>query len=118
MEVALRQRLEGADDIAISQSEQTAEVRFAPASRAFQPRSFREATRQAAVTVLRFEIDACGEIEEREGARLLVAGENRFTLTGGDAVPAGERVCVTGGLNDQDDRMELAITAVHPPAGG
>lgn len=118
MEVALRQRLEGADDISISQGQQTAEVRFAPASRAFEPQTFREATRQAAVTVLRFEIDVCGVVEQREGARSLVAGENRFTVTGGEAAPIGEPVCVTGRLEDRGDRMDLAITAILPPSDG
>jgi hypothetical protein len=117
MEVALRQRLEGADDVSISQGQQTAEVRFVPAARSFQPRLFREATKEAGVEVLRFEVDACGTLEQRDGARLLIAGDSQFTVTGGEAAPVGQPVCVSGRLEDQGDRMSLAIATVLQPAG-
>jgi len=117
MEVALRRRLEGAADISISLSKQTAEVRFAPASRTFMPGSFRQAVGEAKVEVLRFEIDVCGVIERRQGALWLDAGDNSFRVTEPGAAATGRPVCVSGWLDDRGDLMDLAITTVESAGG-
>jgi hypothetical protein len=102
MEVALRRRLDGVSDISISQREQTAEVRF-EGDHAFSPAEFRKAVGEAGVKVVRFEVDACGAARDEAGKRWLIAGKNRWPLTGDRAVPLGQPLCVTGRLDDRTD---------------
>lgn len=100
MEVALRRRLEGVETIAISQAQQSAVVTFAAGTRAFVPQDFREAVAEADVEVLRFEIDACGSVEDTGVERWFVAGVNRFALPQ-DALAGLASTCLTGALNDR-----------------
>jgi hypothetical protein len=65
MEVALRRRLAGVIDVAISQSQQTAVVTFAPGTRHFSAAAFRSAIAEASVDVVSLEIDVCGFIRDR-----------------------------------------------------
>ena len=102
MDVELRRRLEGVSDISISQSEQTAEVRF-EGDHAFSPAAFRKAVGQAGVKVLRFDADACGSATEEKGQRWLNAGKNRWPLTGDRDVPLGRPLCISGRLDDRTD---------------
>jgi hypothetical protein len=102
MEVELRQRLEGVSDISISQSEQTAEVRF-EGDHTFSPAEFRKAVGQAGVKVLRFEVDVCGSAAEEGGRHWLIAGKNRWPLTGDRAIPLGQPLCASGRLDDRTD---------------
>ncbi|MPY90022.1 MAG: hypothetical protein GEU99_19125 [Luteitalea sp.] len=110
--MALRRRLEGVADISISLSEQTVEVKFTEGHTAFSPKVFRNAAQEAAVEVLTLQIDACGVIEQKASERWLAAGENRFLLVEGRAVPDGEAVCVSGRLDDRSGPSRLEITAV------
>ena len=105
----MRQRLDGVAEISISQSEQTADVQFAPGAGTFVPATFRAAVQQAGVQVLSFEIDACGVVEEREGTRWLRAGQNRFVVAGPDDLPIGQKLCVTARLDDSTDPARLTI---------
>ncbi len=115
MEVALRRRLEGVVDIAISQSRQTTEVEFTQGPHAFSPRAFRDALGEAGVEVLRFEIEACGVIEQKDNQRWLAAGKNRFLLVeeGTASGPVGKAVCVSGRLNDHSAPHRLEIIALE-----
>jgi hypothetical protein len=110
MEVALRRRLEGVAGIAISQREQTAEVRFEAGGHHFSPEAFRKAVAEAGVVVVSFEMDACGSIEQERDQRWLVAGKNRFLLSG--AVPAArdQLTCVSGRLDDRTEPARLEVT--------
>jgi hypothetical protein len=111
MEVALRRRLEGVANIAISQRRQTTEVEFTPGPHAFSPSAFRAALGEAGVNVLSFHIDACGVIEQTDRQRWLAAGKNRFLLVEGGTSPGpvGQAVCVSGRLNDDlvPHRLEI-----------
>lgn len=111
MEVALRRRLEGVANISISQSRQTAEVEFTSPLHAFSPDAFRDAVGEAEVTVLSFEIEVCGVIEQKESQRWLAAGKNRFLLVEGGTSPGpvGRAVCVSGRLDDESDPHRLEI---------
>jgi hypothetical protein len=113
MEVALRRRLEGVAEISISQREQTAEVRFAPGGRLFSPDAFRKAVGEAGVRVRSFHVDVCGSVEENRQERWLVAGKNRWRLTGGPAVPTTQPVCVSGRLDDHVQPMTLEIAQIR-----
>lgn len=112
MEVALRRRLEGVADIAISQSRQTALVTFTAGPHVFSPRTFRDAVDETGVEVLTFRIDACGIAEHVGSERWFVAGKNRFLLAEGATVPAGDRVCVSGRLDDTSTPARLEVASV------
>lgn len=113
MEVGLRRRLAGVAAFSISQSEQRAVVRFDPAARVWSPELFREAARETAVTVLGFDVEACGRVEESEPQRWLVAGDTRYLLTGSHAVPANANVCISGRFDDASTPPRLQVARVE-----
>ena len=108
MDVALRRRLDGVAHIAISQSQQTAEVAFAEGPHAFSATAFREAVGEADVEVVRFEADVCGVVVEDQGRRWLAGGTERFLLADGEWSP-GQHVCVTGRLGDGSEHPHPII---------
>jgi hypothetical protein len=113
MEVALRRRLEGVADISISQREQTAEVRFDGGDYQFSPEAFRKAVGEAGVVVVRFEVDACGSIEQERDQQWLVAGKNRLLLNCGRPVDSDQLMCVSGRLDDRSQPLRLDVIDVR-----
>jgi hypothetical protein len=97
MEVALRRRLDGVDTVAISQSEQRAEVTFTDGPRALVLATVRAAIEGAGMKLVALRVDACGQLETEGAERRLIAGENRFTLEGEAGGTVGY-ACVTGRL--------------------
>jgi hypothetical protein len=114
MEMALRRRLEGVNAIAISQSQQTAEVGFAKGDHLFSPSEFRGAVKEAGVVVLALRIEACGVIEQNGSERWLTAGKNRFVLAAGETGQVGKGVCVSARLDDRAGPDRLEIAEVQP----
>jgi hypothetical protein len=112
MEVALRRRLDGVKDISISQSEQTAEVTFTEGDRAFSPGAFREAVGEAGVKVLVFQIDVCGVIKQEGQQMSLVAGKNRWPVTGAGSVSLDKPLCVSGRLDDSTRPPHLQVLEI------
>ena len=112
-EVALRQRLEGVAEVAISQSAQTVSVQFVPGGGTFSAAAFRDAVDDAGIEVLAIHVDACGVAEEAGGRRWLVAGSNRLALDDDGAAPLGRLMCVSGWLNDESTPYRITPTAVH-----
>lgn len=114
LEVALRQRLEGVAGVSISESNQTTEVTLRPGDDAFSPRSLREAHRQAQVEIVTMHLDACGVVERSGAERRLRAGATELSLTGPDDATEGSRVCVSGTVRDEGDRIRLEVTRSTP----
>jgi hypothetical protein len=114
MEVALRRRLEGVADIAISQSRQTVNVKLAPGPHTFSPEVFRKAVDEAGVEVIAFTIDACGTVEPEGDRRWFVAGKNRFLLAGKTPVTDDEPLCVNGRLDDKSTPPQLEVSTATP----
>jgi hypothetical protein len=112
MEVALRRRLAGVDEISISQSQQTTVVTFARGSHAFSPVDFRLALSEADVEVLRMEIEFCGAIERKTGERWITIAGTPVVLHG--HAPADGIRCVTGRLNDRVAPHVLEVTRADP----
>jgi hypothetical protein len=118
MEVALRRRLEGVADIAISQGQQTADVRFEPGPHRFDPKVLRAAVSETGIEVLDVDVEACGRIAVEGDRRWLEAGQNRFIVANPPqhpALPIGEAVCVNGRLDDSVDPVQLLVSAVTRP---
>jgi hypothetical protein len=120
LEVALRQRLDGVAGVSISEIHQTTEVRLRPGVDPFSPRVFREAHRQAQVEIVAMRIDACGSVESGASGRRLRAGATELLLAGEHAPLEDGRVCVSGTLREEGDRLRLEVTSSSPapaPAG-
>ena len=114
MEVALRRRLAGVDEISISQSQQTAVVTFRPGTQVFSAAAFREAVAEADVTVVSLHADVCGVIDAEHALRSSQHVEAPLLrLRGGNAV-VGSIVCVNGRLNEQAQPYELDVMTVRP----
>ena len=111
MEVALRQRLDGVESIAISQARQTAEVEFLNTPHTFSAAAFREAVGEADVEVVTLEIDVCGVVVPERERHWLEAGPDRFLLASGQWTVA-QRLCMTGRLADGSDRTQLVLEDV------
>lgn len=113
MEVALRRRLAGVEDIAISQRQQTAVVTFRSGTQQFSATAFREAVAEAEVEVLSLDADVCGVVDEANRLRRSLQVEPPLLhLRGGTAVP-GSAVCVNGRLNEHAQPYELDVITIH-----
>jgi hypothetical protein len=118
MEVALRRRLDGVTAIAISQGQQTADVRFAPGAHRFDPKVFRATVGEAGIELVQFDLEACGRISREGGRTWLHAGPNRFAVAEDTPIadiPTGEPVCVSGRLDDALDPARLVGAHVTRP---
>lgn len=115
MEVALRRRLAGVAEIAISQASQTAAVTFAPGTLSFSASEFRRAIAEAEVTVLAIDVDVCGRVDAA-GVLHLSSGEGAPTwpLRGSAPLTPGH-VCLTGRLRDEVEPPYLDVAAMQPP---
>jgi hypothetical protein len=112
MELALRSRLDGVSNVAISQSDQLATVEFNAGAGAFAPQTMREAIKESNVEVLALKVDACGVVEEQGNQRWLAAGANRLLLEKGEAAEIGPVVCVSGTLDDRSEPYRLEVTSI------
>ena len=112
MELALR-RLEGVDKVSISIPKQTFSVTLKPGA-SFPPAEIREAVAQSHVKVLRFHIDAKGQVETQGSQQFFVAGKNRFLVKNGANLPTGVPLSIQGTVNDAADPPELEITESKP----
>ncbi|HXH05052.1 MAG TPA: hypothetical protein VNI83_00520 [Vicinamibacterales bacterium] len=115
MEVALRRRLEGVQEVAISLSRQSVQVTL-DGSQAFSAASFRQAVDEAGVEVAALRIEACGVVERAGPRRRLIAGKNRFLLERADTTPVGVPLCAAGRLDDGADPPRLEVGRIRPLA--
>jgi hypothetical protein len=107
MEITLR-RLEGVDKVAISIEKQLFAVTYEEGTR-FQPEALREAVAAADVEVVRFHVAARGRVEESQGRRFFVAGEDRFVLVDSPQIPAGVPLEIMATVNDSTIPMEVTV---------
>ena len=114
-EIYLRQ-LAGIDKIKISLSQEAIMVSYKPGA-AFQPKQIRDALKKTDVGVVQLQISARGRIQEQDGKRFFVAGNDRFVVVsaaGSPQVPVNTMVSVEGILDDRVDPMQLKILSVKP----
>jgi hypothetical protein len=114
MEVALRRRLAGVDQISISQSQQTAVVTFRPGTQVFSAAAFREAVAEADVKVVSLNADVCGVIDRENALRSSQHVEAPLLQLRGGNATVGSTVCVNGRLNEQAQPYELDVMTVRP----
>jgi len=107
MEITLR-RLEGVDKVAISIEKQLFAVTYKEGTR-FAPEALREAVAAADVDVVRFHVAARGRVEEMQGQRFFIAGEDRFLLVDSPQVPAGVPLGIMATVNESASPMEAKV---------
>ena len=110
----MRRRLAGVAEVSISQSEQTAAVRFAPGTRTFSAAEFRAAVAEADVEVIALEANICGVLNEAQELRSRTDDDHLLVrLRGGDA-GVGTSICATGRLDDRAQPYELQVAVSRP----
>jgi hypothetical protein len=114
MEVALRRRLAGVADVAISQSEQTAAVTFAPGIRSFSAAEFRRAVAEADVEVIGFEASVCGIVGEGNELRSRNDLNQAIVRLRDSDAGVGASICATGRLDDRTEPYELRVVSSQP----
>jgi len=111
METALR-RLDGVDKISISVSEQKFQVTLKRGS-AFHPSDIRAAVGKAGVKVVRFRIDARGRVQEEDGKRYFLAGDDKFLVVAPAKIPDGP-LAIEGTVDDTAAPWQLKILKSKP----
>ena len=114
MEVALRRRLDGVAEIAISQHEQTAAVNFVPGTYSFSAEAFRSAVAEADVTVISLEANVCGRVDDRSALRSRTDEDQILVRLRGEALQVGSLICAVGHLDDRGQPYELEVTSSRP----
>ena len=112
MEIALR-RLDGVDKVTISIQQQALSVTLKPGSK-FDPRGIRDAVAQADVSILRFYVEARGQVEQKGDERYFVAGKDRFLLVASRDVPVGEPIWVSALVDDTTDPLQMRVNEHKP----
>lgn len=112
MEIALR-RLDGVDKVTISIQQQALSVTLKPGSR-FDPRGIRDAVAQAGVSILRFHLEARGQVEQKGDERYFVAGKDRFLLVASPDVPVGEPIWVNALVDDATNPLQVRVNEHKP----
>ncbi len=108
MEVALK-RLEEVADLSISMSEQTLDLELKPGHE-FRPEALREAVKQTDVSIVRFQIQARGHIEEEHSGRYFLAQKNKFAVVDSPQAPIETPLRIMGQVDDSvDDLPRLKI---------
>ncbi len=112
MEIALK-RLDGVDKVTISIQRQTLSVTLKPES-SFDPRGIRDAVAQADVSILRFYVEARGQVEQKGHERYFVAGKDRFLLVASPDVPVGEPIWVNALVDDITNPLQMRVNEHKP----
>ena len=112
MEIALR-RLDGVDKVTISIKQQALSVTLKPGN-SFDPQGIRDAVAQAGVSILRFHVEARGQVEQKGDERYFVAGKNRFLLVASPDVPVGEPIWVNALVDDATNPLQVRVNEHKP----
>jgi hypothetical protein len=113
MEVALRRRLAGVAEIAISQSQQTAAVTFVSGTHEFSISEFSAAVAEAEVEVMSVQAEVCGVVDGEQVLRASVEPEKGLVRLRGSDAPRGKMICVNGRLDGAVEPYELHVMAVR-----
>lgn len=113
MEIALR-RLEGVDKVAISIQRQQFVVLYKPGT-SFQPKDLRAAVAEAQVSVVRFQIQARGQVKNEAGKPFFVAGKDKFLLVNPPKMPTDTPLLIGGDIvNDKVTPLQLKVVDFRP----
>lgn len=112
MEIALK-RLDGVDKVTISIQQQALSVTLKPGSR-FDPQGIRDAVAQADVSILRFYVEARGQVEQKGDERYFVAGKDRFLLAASRDVPVGKPIWVNALIDDTATPLQMRVNEHKP----
>jgi len=112
-EVYLRQ-LSGIANIKISLSEEAIMVSYRPGA-AFQPKELRDALKKTDVGITQLQIEARGQITQKDGKQFFIAGNERFVVVPpATTVPLNTQLRIEGIVNDRVNPMELKVLTARP----
>lgn len=96
--------------IDVDDEKDTATVQFAKGEN-FSPAAFQDAVERVRMRVVTLRVQACGLVDEADGAKWMTAGANRFRLRGDRDVPAGKNICADGSLDTSSTPPTFQISA-------
>ena len=85
--------------------------KVADAWRKFHAGAFQDAVERVRMRVVTLRVQACGLVDEADGAKWMTAGANRFRLRGDRDVPAGKNICADGSLDTSSTPPTFQISA-------
>jgi cation transport ATPase len=96
--------------INVDDEKDTASVQFAKGED-FSPAAFQDAVERVRMHVVTLRVQACGPVDEAEGAKWMTAGANRFRLRSDQDVPAGKTICADGVLDTSSAPAIFQVSA-------
>lgn len=96
--------------IAVDDDKDTATVQFAKGEE-FSPAAFQDAVERVRMRVVTLRLQACGVVDEADGAKWMTAGANRFRLRSERDVPVGKTICADGSLDTGSAPATFQISA-------
>jgi copper chaperone CopZ len=97
-------------DVDVDDDKDTATVTFADGEN-FSAADFRTAVERVKMRVVSVRLQACGSVEEADGAKWLTAGANRFRIHSDRDVPVKTPICANGTLDPQSDPATLQVSS-------
>ena len=96
--------------IAVDDDKDTATVQFAKGED-FSPAAFQDAVERVRMRVVTLRVQACGLVDEADGAKWMTAGANRFRLRSERDVPVGKTICADGSLDTSSAPATFQVSA-------
>jgi copper chaperone CopZ len=96
--------------INVDDDKDTATVQFARGED-FSPAAFQDAVERVRMRVVTLRVQACGVVDEANGAKWMTAGANRFQLRGDGNIPVGKTICADGVLDTSETPATFQVSA-------
>jgi len=97
-------------EINVDDDKDTATVQFAKGED-FSAAVFRDAVERVRMRVVALRVQACGLVDEADGAKWMTAGQNRFRLQSERDVPVGRTICADGTLDTSSSPATFQVSA-------
>ena len=99
-----------ASAVDVDDDKDMATVKFAD-TETFSAADFRAAVERVRMHVVSVRLQACGTVDEANGAKYLTAGANRFLVRGDGDVPVRKAICADGTLDTRSDPATFQVSS-------
>ena len=96
--------------INVDDEKDTATVQFAKGED-FSAAAFQDAVERVRMRVVTLRLQACGLVEQGDGAKWMTAGQNRFRLRSDQDLPVGKTICADGSLDTASTPATFQVSA-------
>jgi hypothetical protein len=96
--------------IQVDDEKDTATVQFAKGED-FSAAAFQDAVERVRMRVVTLRVQACGPVDESDGAKWMTAGSNRFRLRSDRDLPVGKTICADGALDTSSTPAIFQVSA-------